>query len=214
MLHVYTFTFNPFQENTYVVYNDLKEAVIIDPGCYSREEQNALLDFITRNQLKPLALLNTHCHIDHVLGNAFVLRNFEIELYAHELDLPTLGMVARSAEMYGFEGYEDSPLPTKFVTDNEILTFGAIELKVIFGPGHAPGHVAFYSEADHFLIGGDILFRGSFGRYDLPGGNLEVLKKTIFERMFTLPEQTQVHSGHGPVTNIGDEKKHNAILSY
>ena len=213
-LEIQGFAFNPFQENTYVVYNEKREAVIIDPGCYSRDEQQLLTSFIVEKNLVPLALLNTHCHIDHVLGNAFVLRTYDIELYAHQLDLPTLGMVQRAADLYGIEGYEASPLPGKFVTDLENLTFGSIEFQVIFGPGHAPGHVAFYNSENSVLLGGDILFRGSFGRYDLPGGNLETLKKTIKERIFTLPENTVVFSGHGPATTVGDEKRSNPILQY
>lgn len=214
MLHVQGFTFNPFQENSYIVYNDQKEAVIIDPGCYTREEQAFFLEYIQSNGLKPLALLNTHCHIDHILGNAFVLRNFELDFYAHELDLPTLQMGKLSAKMYGMSEYETSPKPTKFIQDKEVLQFGNIQLDVIFGPGHAPGHVAFYNSASNILLGGDILFKGSFGRYDLPGGSLEVLKKSITERLFTLPENTVVYSGHGPATSIGEEKSTNPILSY
>lgn len=213
-LHIQAFTFNPFQENTYVVYTETGDAVIVDPGCYTREEQQMLLAFIEEKNLKPLALLNTHCHIDHVLGNAFVLRNFGIELHAHELDLPTLERVDYAASLYGIQGYEVSPLPSKFIADNDVLTFGTIELQVIFGPGHAPGHVAFYNSENAILLGGDILFRGSFGRFDLPGGDLEVLKKTIKERIFTLPENTVVYSGHGPATTIGNERNSNPILQY
>lgn len=214
MLHIQGFTFNPFQENSYIVYNDQKEAVIVDPGCYTREEQAFFLEYIQSNGLKVLALLNTHCHIDHILGNAFVLRNFDVDFYAHKLDLPTLEMGALSANMYGMSEYETSPKPTKFIEDKDVLQFGDIKLDVIFGPGHAPGHVAFYNAESNALLGGDILFKGSFGRYDLPGGSLEVLKKSITERLFTLPDNTVVHSGHGPATTIGAEKNSNPILSY
>lgn len=213
-LTVQGFTFNPFQENSYIVFNEQKEAVIVDPGCYTREEQQFFLDYIQQNELQPLALLNTHCHIDHVMGNAFIMRNFEVDLFAHKLDLPTLGMVQYSANLYGMDAYEASPEPTKFVEEGDKLTFGGIELDVIFGPGHAPGHVAFYNPENEFVLSGDILFQGSFGRYDLPGGSLEVLKKTILEKMFQLPEETLVYSGHGAVTTIGIEKKNNPILSY
>ena len=124
MLHIQGFTFNPFQENSYIVYNDQKEAVIIDPGCYTREEQAFFLEYIQTNGLKPLALLNTHCHIDHILGNAFVLRNFPMDFYAHELDLPTLKMGALSANMYGMSEYETSPLPNKFIEDKQKFQVG------------------------------------------------------------------------------------------
>lgn len=213
-VQVATFTFNGFQENTYVVYNELREAVIIDPGCYERYEQEELLQFIEAEQLNIKALLNTHCHIDHVLGNAFVLRNFEVPFYMHAADLPTLRAVSNYAHLYGIPGYELSPEPTNLIQDLDELNFGALQFKVIFAPGHAPGHVAFYNEENNLLLGGDILFAGSFGRYDLPGGSLEVLVKSIRERIFTLPENTLVYPGHGPVTSIAREKMSNPILQF
>jgi len=213
-LKIETFTFNPFQENGYLVYNELHEAVIIDPGCYESHERETLREFIKQNKLNVLALLNTHCHIDHVLGNAFVMREYGVDFYMHKLDLNTLNAVGNYAHLYGFQGYETSPQPTHFVEDNEILKFGAIEFKVIFGPGHAPGHVAFYNEENQILLGGDILFQGSFGRVDLPGGDIEVLKNTIHKRLFTLPENTIVYPGHGSPTSIGIEKKSNYILQF
>ena len=213
-IFIKTFTFNGFQENTVVLYDSLKNCVIIDPGCYNREEQNELLSFISEKQLEPLALLNTHAHIDHVLGNAFVKRTFNIDYYMHELDLPTLNSVSNYAHLYGFEGYEVSPEPTFFLEDQQVLKFGEIELTVLFAPGHAPGHVVFYNEANKFVINGDVLFNGSFGRVDLPGGDLEVLKESIFNILFKLPEDTVVYCGHGPTTTIGKEKKTNYIYNF
>lgn len=213
-LHIESFTFNPFQENTYVVYTDSKDAVIVDPGCYTREEKQHLIDFITDNQLTIHAILNTHCHIDHVLGNSFLMQEYRVDLYAHPLDLPTLEMVPYAAKMYGFEGYETSPLPTQLLADEQTLQFGGIVLNVLVGPGHAPGHVAFYNAENGIILSGDILFRGSFGRYDLPGGDLETLKKTLKDVMFQLPEHTVVYSGHGIETTIGEEKKFNPIWNY
>lgn len=213
-LHIKSFTFNPFQENTYVVYTDTKDAVIVDPGCYTREEKQHLIDFITDNQLTIHAILNTHCHIDHVLGNSFLMQEYRVDLYAHPLDLPTLEMVPYAAKMYGFEGYETSPLPTQLLADEQTLQFGGIVLNVLVGPGHAPGHVAFYNAENRIILSGDILFRGSFGRYDLPGGDLETLKKTLKDVMFQLPEHTVVYSGHGIETTIGEEKKFNPIWNY
>ena len=133
---------------------------------------------------------------------------------AHKEELFTLSFAERSAQMYGLVAYVPSPEPTDYLTDNQVLKFGGLELKVIFGPGHAVGHVAFYSEADQLLIGGDILFKGSFGRVDLPGGSIDVLKKTIFERIFTLPDNTVVYPGHGPTTTIGEEKRTNYIFQF
>lgn len=214
MLHIKKFTFNPFQENTYIIYNDLKEAVIIDPGCYTAEEKNILKNFILEQQLTPLALLSTHCHIDHVLGNAFVISQFGLDYYIHKEDLVTLSALERTAQMYGFPAIEVSPEPTHFIEDGQLLQFGSIALKVIFGPGHAPGHVAFYNAENNFVINGDILFKGSFGRYDLPNGNLDVLRDTIVRKMFNLPDNTVVYTGHGPETTIREEKLSNPILAY
>lgn len=213
-IFIETFTFNGFQENTVVLYDALKNCIIIDPGCYNREEQNELLSFISEKQLQPLALLNTHAHIDHVLGNAVVKRTFNCDYYLHELDLPTLNSVSNYAHLYGFEGYEVSPEPTFFLKDQQVLNFGNIELKVLFTPGHAPGHVVFYNEENKFVINGDVLFNGSFGRVDLPGGDIEVLKESIFNTLFNLPEDTIVYCGHGPTTTIGKEKKTNYIYNF
>jgi hydroxyacylglutathione hydrolase len=213
-IHVQSFTFGPFQENTYIAYNEEKTAVIIDPGCSNSYEEQQLVDFIESNNLEIKALLSTHCHIDHIFGNAFVLNKYKVDYYIHELDLPVLERGERSAQVYGIQGFTPSPQPTNFLKDNEVISFDNLNFKVIFGPGHAPGHVAFYSEENHFAISGDILFKGSFGRVDLPGGDLETLKQTIHNRFFTLPEQTIIYSGHGPETTIGVEKKTNYILQF
>ena len=213
-LHVQKFTFNPFQENSYIVSAPDKSAVIIDPGCLSSSEKQQLSAYISDNQLQVKALLSTHCHIDHVLGNAYVLRTYPVDYYMHKLDLPVLAAAERSAQVYGIEGFEVSPQPTHFLEDKQILQFGELELEVVFGPGHAPGHVAFYAAKDSLIISGDILFQGSFGRVDLPGGDIEVLKKTIKERFFTLPDETVIYCGHGPNTTIGKEKTSNYILQF
>ncbi|MFN5444402.1 MAG: MBL fold metallo-hydrolase [Crocinitomicaceae bacterium] len=213
-IHVQSFTFGPFQENTYLAYNEEKTAVIIDPGCSNSYEEQQLVDFIESNNLEIKALLSTHCHIDHIFGNAFILNKYKVDYYIHELDLPVLERGERSAQVYGIQGFTPSPQPTKFLKDNEVISFDNLNFKVIFGPGHAPGHVAFYSEENHFAISGDILFKGSFGRVDLPGGDLETLKQTIHNRFFTLPEQTIIYSGHGPETTVGFEKKTNYILQF
>jgi len=211
-VHIEVFTFNPFQENSYVIYDDAKNCVIIDPGCYEREEEQQLLSFIQSNQLMPVALLNTHAHIDHVLGNNFVLENYSIDHYLHQEDIKTLEAVSNYAHLYGFQAYKKSPLPTKILKGGEQLIFGEIKLDVLFTPGHSPGHVVFYNAENNFVINGDVLFRGSYGRVDLPGGSMDVLKKTIVEIMFQLPEDTAVYCGHGPSTSIGVEKRTNYIL--
>jgi hydroxyacylglutathione hydrolase len=214
MISVQKFSFNGFQENTYVVFDQQKNCVVIDPGCYERHEEQELLAFIQDNGLTPLALLNTHAHIDHVLGNQFVLDTFSIPFYLHENDLNTLHSVENYAHLYGFGAYKKSPNPTRFLTDGDELVFGSIQFKVRFTPGHAPGHVVFYNQENNFVINGDVLFNGSFGRVDLPGGDLETLKNSIFNIMFMLPEETLVYCGHGPETTIGKEKRSNYILQF
>lgn len=213
-LYVQQFTFNPFQENTYVVYSESGDAVIIDPGCYERHEENELSEFIEFKKLKIHALLNTHAHIDHVLGNAFVIEKYGVDFYLHPFDLPTLNAVSNYAHLYGFPNYKTSPQPTKQLSHGERLKFGEIEFEVLFTPGHAPGHVVFYNAENKFVINGDVLFQGSFGRVDLPGGDLETLKRSIFTVMFQLPEQTAVYCGHGSDTTIQQEKAFNYILNF
>lgn len=211
-MQIVQFTFNPLQENTLVVVDSNKNAVIIDPGCYFREEKEHLASFIEKNELKVLALLNTHAHLDHIMGNAFVKEKYGVDLYLHELDIPTLKMGEQSAHVYGLDQFENSPMPDKYLEEGQELKFGEISFEVIFGPGHAPGHVAFYNKDQSILINGDILFKGSYGRVDLPGGNFEDLKKSITEKLFKLPEETVVYCGHGPQTTIGAEKSSNPIL--
>jgi hydroxyacylglutathione hydrolase len=208
------FTFNAFQENTYVLFTEKGSCVIIDPGCYSSQEESELINFIQENDLKPVALLNTHAHIDHVLGNSFVLSQFAIPFYLHDDDIKTLNSVESYAHLYGFEGYKVSPQPTYTLSNIEKLNFDDIELKVFHTPGHCPGHVVFYSEKDQFVINGDVLFNGSFGRVDLPGGDIEILKSSIFNTMFQLPDATIVYCGHGPETTIGQEKRTNYIHNF
>jgi len=207
------FTFNPFQENTVIVH-DGESCVIIDPGCYERHEQEELVSFISENNLTPKAVLLTHAHLDHIFGCDFVLKNYEIDCYMHEADLYTLEMGERTAEMYGIPGYVQPPVPNKLLKGGETLKFGEIELEVLFTPGHCVGHVVYYNSDNSFVVNGDVLFAGSFGRVDLPGGDMETLKKSIFETMFELPEDTVVYCGHGQETTIGQEKRSNFILQH
>jgi glyoxylase-like metal-dependent hydrolase (beta-lactamase superfamily II) len=213
-LHTQVLTFNAFQENTILVWDEHKNTLIFDPGCYGSREEDTLLRFITENNLKPVALLNTHAHIDHVLGNHFVKSQFNIPFYLHETELKTLNAVAQYAHLYGFEGYKLSTQPDFYVKDGEWLFFGDMACQVRFCPGHSVGHVVYYFEAANFVVNGDVLFQGSFGRVDLPGGDIDTLKNSIFTQMFTLPDETKVFCGHGPETTIGREKKHNYILQF
>lgn len=213
-VHVSVFPFNAFQENTIVVSNDQGEAIIFDPGCYSKDEQNELSDFIAENELSVLAVLYTHAHIDHILGAAFVQKRYNAPAYLHKLDHETWNSVASYAHVYGFEGYQLETVPAHSLEDGQELQIGSFKIHVRHTPGHAPGHVVYYFEKDKFIINGDVLFKGSFGRVDLPGGNLETLKSSIFNILFKYPEETAVYCGHGPETTIGQEKRTNYIHQF
>jgi glyoxylase-like metal-dependent hydrolase (beta-lactamase superfamily II) len=206
------FEFNPLQENTYVLFDDTKECVIIDPGCYDAEEREELTSFISANNLVVKALWNTHCHIDHVLGNAFVKRTYNTKLWIHPADEPVLKAVSSYASNYGFHQYEETSADEYFKEDQQI-SFGDQSLKVLFLPGHAPGHVGFYHEAGKVIIAGDVLFYNSIGRTDLPGGNYDTLIRSIQEKLFLLPDDVTVYPGHGPETSIGYEKRTNPFCA-
>jgi glyoxylase-like metal-dependent hydrolase (beta-lactamase superfamily II) len=209
MLSVKVFTFNQFQQNTSVVYCDeTLEAAIIDPGCYTKAEQTQLTDFIKKLNLKVVRLINTHCHVDHVLGNSFVKRMYNVKLGIHQLDASTLKAVEVYAGSYGFPEYEPSEADY-FLNHDEIIKLGNSELKVVFVPGHAPGHVVFYAIPEKFIIGGDTLFNNGIGRTDLPGGDFDTLIQSIKAQLFTLPKDVIVYPGHGPKTSIGYELEHN-----
>jgi len=203
MIKIQSFTFNGFQENTYVLFDESKKCIIIDPGCYEQNEKLELERFIVDNELEPVKLINTHCHIDHVLGNRFVAEKWSLDLEMHELDLPTLHSVKDYCQLYGFHNYEESPEPSTFLKEGDKIHFGNSSLDVLFTPGHAPGHIVLYSNEQHFVIGGDVLFQMSIGRTDLPGGDYDTLINSIKDKLLPLDEQTKVYSGHGPSTTIG-----------
>jgi len=211
-MKIKSFTFNPFQENMYVVYDNTKECIIIDPGCYTEKERTELRRFITSEGLKPVKLINTHCHIDHVLGNKFTSELWDLELYMHKEDLPLLENAGNIGKMYGMEDYEGSPYPKHFLAQDDTLTFGDSSFKILFTPGHAPGHICLYSKENKLVIAGDVLFQGSIGRTDLPGGDHGTLINSIITQLFPLPNETQVFCGHGPATNLGYEKENNPFL--
>ena len=212
MIHIQDFVFNPFMENTYVVYDDTKQAAIIDPGCYEDYERKALLDFIKENELVVKMLINTHCHIDHVLGNQFVLDNFAVPFFMHELDLPVLKAVPSYASNYGFANYLPAE-PTNFFKEGELLKIGNAEFEIIHLPGHAPGHVGLMNEKERVFIGGDVLFDGSIGRTDLPGGDHDTLISSIQNKLFKYHDDVTVYCGHGPTTTLGKEKNTNPFCA-
>ena len=202
------FVFNAFSENSYVVYDESKECIIVDPGCYEKDENQLLKSFIVENELKVVSMVNTHCHIDHVLGNAFVKNEFGVDLTIHELDKSTLKSNEIVAPMYGFNAYDPCEAD-KFIAEGEQVKFGNSSFDVLFVPGHAPGHIALVNEKEKVCIGGDVLFQQSIGRTDLPGGNFDTLMDSIKNKMFTLSDDVVVYCGHGPSTNIGYEKQYN-----
>ncbi len=211
MIKVKVFTFSPVQENTYLLYNEHNKAIIIDPGCYFSAEQETLKNFITDTGLEPIRLLNTHCHLDHVFGNKWVAETWQLELFLHSGEEQMLKLAPLSGEKWGlpFQNYTG---PLHFLNEGDSFFLGEDELKVILAPGHSPASICFYCEKQAFLIGGDVLFRESIGRTDLPGGNHETLLKSIREQLFVLPDEVTVYPGHGESTTIGYEMRNNPFL--
>jgi len=210
MITVARFTFNPFQENTYVLYDETKECIIFDPGCHNDHERNILDLFIEKKELKPVQLINTHCHIDHILGNQHVSEKYGLPLTIHKGEIPVLEAVPMYAKSMGLE-VEHFPA-TAFLEEGDIVKFGQAELKVLFTPGHSPASISFYCEEDKLLIAGDVLFEGSIGRTDLPGGDFQTLYNTIHEKFFPLGDDVEVFPGHGPSTKIGIERIGNPFV--
>jgi len=211
MIQVKRFENNPFAENTYILFDERMECAIIDPGMYTSAEESAVLDFIAENKLKPTLLLNTHCHVDHVLGNKLIYEHYGLLPQFHELEAAVLSDVQVRAPMFGLR-YEQSPIPENFLPEIGQVNFGNSSLQLLFAPGHSPGHLCFYSATDRLLMGGDVLFKGSIGRTDLPGGNHHLLLKNIKEKLYVLPNETIVYPGHGDRTSIGAEKINNPFI--
>lgn len=212
MIKIQKFTFNAYQENTYVLYDETMECVIIDPGMNNGAEQNVLASWIKEMALTPVHLLNTHCHLDHVFGNKFVFDNWGLKPQFHQGELTVLHAIPAYAPQMGMY-YELSPEPEVFLGETGKVSFGQSELELIFAPGHSPAHLCFYSVEDGFIIGGDVLFYGSIGRTDLPGGNHQQLINNIKEKLLILPEETAIFPGHGPSTTIAFEKRNNPFLN-
>jgi glyoxylase-like metal-dependent hydrolase (beta-lactamase superfamily II) len=213
MAKVFVFTFNPFQENTYIVADDNGECVVFDPGCYYAEERKKLSEFIENQNLTPVRLINTHCHIDHVFGNRFVAEKYRLPLEIHAGELPVLQALPQVCLLYGIPLHEDSPAPGRFIEAGEEIRFGSSVLKAIFTPGHSPASLSFFCEKDRFLIAGDVLFYDSIGRTDLPGGDFDTLIRSIKEELFPLGDDVVVHPGHGESTTIGRERQFNPFLT-
>lgn len=211
MLNIQTFVFNDFQENTYLAWDQTLECVIIDPGCYKASEQSALVEFILSKNLKPTLLLNTHCHIDHILGNDYIVDKYKLPLHLHEGELATYHDTGRWAAMFSLPAFV-IPEQKVFLKEGETITFGETTFKILFTPGHSVASISFYDAKSNVLIAGDVLFKGSIGRTDLPGGDFDILAESIRKQLYTLPEETIVYPGHGPSTTIGHEKKYNQFV--
>ena len=211
MFTVKAFTFSPVQENSYLLYNETGEVIVIDPGCYFPEERDVLQSFITQNKLLPTLLLNTHCHLDHVFGNKWIHETYNLLLHIHPNEKQVLDFAPASGLMWNlpFDNYNGALV---YLNEGETIKLGEDELSILFAPGHSPGHLCFYCKKQNFVIGGDVLFRESIGRTDLPGGHHETLINSIKTRLLVLPDDTKIYSGHGPVTTIGYEKRNNPFL--
>ena len=212
MLNVKKFTFNPFSENTYVVTDEFKNAVIIDPGCYYKAEHNELDNYVLKNNLKLKSILHTHSHLDHMFGTAYLADKYNLDLWICKEDLVTYQSYEKVCEVYGVP-ITFSPNPTpKFFDLKQLIQIDGIKFEILFVPGHSPGHVAFYNKENNFLINGDCLFENSIGRTDLPRGNHQQLIDSIKNEIFILPDETLVYCGHGNETTIKAEKSSNPFL--
>ena len=212
MINIKKFTFNQVQENTFVAYDETGECVIIDAGCYFENEQQQLDAFISKQQLKPVKLINTHCHFDHIMGVTHCRTKYNIDFEAHESEVPLIEQASEHGDLYNIP-MKPVDAPDSFFQEGDQITFGNSFLQVIEAPGHSPGGVVFYNPDQKILIAGDVLFYGSIGRTDLPGGSFERLVGNIKTKLLTLPEETVVYCGHGPETTIGFEKKNNPFLT-
>lgn len=211
MLKLKSFTVNPFQQNTYLIWDSNNIAAIIDPGNSSNLENLMIKKFITENELKLNRLLLTHAHIDHIMGNKFIFDEYGLLPEVHEEDLFFIDAMKQTASMYGVN-CEESPKPEKYLQDNQILELGELTIKCIHTPGHSPGSITFYFDKEKVMISGDVLFNGSIGRTDLPKGDFDTLIDSIKNKLFPLGDDIKVYSGHGPATTIGKEKISNPFL--
>ena len=211
MIQIRTFTFSPFQENTYILYDESKQALIIDAGCSNRQEQAEVRDFLENNELKASKLLNTHAHIDHVLGNKFIYDEYGLKTHMSAKEMPVFKAAEQTAQMYGLP-YDHCDEIEEYIEEGDQIQWGNSSLDTLWVPGHSPGHLVFYHPKQNFMIGGDVLFRGSIGRTDLPGGDHQTLLNMIQEKVFSLDEEMKVYSGHGEPTTVGYEKRFNPFF--
>ncbi len=210
-MNIRSFTVNGFAMNTFVLSDETLNCVLIDPGFSNPSEEEMLIRYVSENKLIPLMVLNTHCHVDHIIGNKFVCDTYQIHLAAHKEDDFILAHASEMGKMFGMD-VQASPKIQKYLFDGDLIKFGNSELVVIHTPGHSPGSLSFYCKEEQFVIAGDVLFAGSIGRTDLPGGNYEILIASIKNKLMALPRETVVYPGHGPSTTIGHEHDTNPFL--
>lgn len=212
MIQIKTLVFNPFQENTYLLSDETNECIIVDAGCYTAQEFDLLVNYLAKNNLKPVKLINTHCHVDHVLGISRLMEKYNIPFEAHKSEDKIIGEAVQHGKVFGFV-LEQPPYPTNYLKEGDDVRVGNSTLKVLEVPGHSQGHIAFYSEEGKFVVVGDVLFRGSIGRTDLTGGDYDQLINSIYKKLLVLDRSTVVYPGHGPATTIGEEIMTNPFLS-
>lgn len=214
MLQVKTFTFLPqaFAENTYLLHDGSGKCVVVDPGCYTATEQRELVDYIESEGLELEQIWLTHAHLDHIFGLSFLKDKYGVPILGHEKERYNL---ERAVEHSGFFGFSMAPVPMcdQWIEEGDRVKFGHTEMEVLFTPGHSPGHVSFYHEPTNDLFSGDVIFRDSYGRVDLPGGSLEVLRDTIVKKVLTLPEETKIYAGHMGITTVGHERLNNPMVT-
>lgn len=213
MLTISSLIFNPFSENTYIIYDESRECIIIDPGCSTPEEENRLFGFIDSHQLKPILAINTHGHVDHVIGNAAVKQRYGIQVAAHREVQKDFARSRRQASFFGMVWKNGDDLPDRWLDDEEVIHVGDSTLEVLCTPGHAQGSISLYAINEGCVFTGDALFCRSIGRTDFAGGDYQTLCESIRSRLFTLPNDTTVYSGHGEITTIGDEKDFNYYVA-
>lgn len=211
-MEVYKFVFNPIDANTYVITDRSGDCAVIDCGCYDQGEFGELNSFLLEKKLRPVLLLNTHCHLDHIFGDIYMLGAYNLRAFCHREDIPNRSYARTHAGFFGLI-MEDPPEPQGYLSDGQIVSFGETELKVIHVPGHSAGSVAFHCEKEDVVFSGDTLFAGSIGRTDLPGGDFETIINSIRNRLFTLPGNTIVYPGHMEDSSIGMERDTNPFFT-
>ena len=211
MIKIKTFVFNDFQENTNILSDESNKCILLDPGCFFEQEIKELENFLNANNLIPEMIVNTHCHVDHILGNSYLVNKYNLPVYAHEADEKLITTAKEYAKLFGLN-ISSPPAITSYLNEGDTLSFGNSKLEVMHVPGHSPGSLAFYHPGQKFIIAGDVLFYGSIGRTDLPGGNYDTLINSIKQKMLILPGDVVVYPGHGPVTSIQQEHDTNPFL--